>query len=97
MRASRSGPEPREGPTSEEKTIESEWKLLVSCEYGYQADFAEATLREAGIPVLVKGREAGIWGPGFAGPTSQGLSLWVPDAHFAEARALLEDGIELSD
>ena len=34
-------------------------------------------LEAAGIPVLVKGEEAGIWGPGFAGPTSQGITLLV--------------------
>ena len=57
---------------------ESEWAMLASYEYGHEVDFAEATLTEAGIPVLVKGREAGIRGPSFAGAPSQGLSVWVP-------------------
>ena len=68
---------------------ESVWSLLANYEFGYEADFAEATLAEAGIPALVKGREAGIWGPGFAGAPSQGLSIWVPMPHLIKARELL--------
>lgn len=76
---------------------DSDWILLAYYDFGYEADFAEATLTAAEIPVLVKGREAGIWGPGFAGPPSQGLSVWVPGACLDEARALLEPGPELPD
>lgn len=65
------------------------WTLVRSYEYGHEVDFAEATLAEAGIPVLVKGREAGIWGPGFAGASSQGLSVWVPAERLADARDIL--------
>jgi hypothetical protein len=73
---------------------DSNWVRLANYDFGYEADFAEAVLAEAGIPVLVKGREAGIWGPGFAGAPSQGLSLWVPKADLSEARALLEPSPE---
>ena len=38
-----------------------------------------------------------IWGPGFAGPTSQGLSLWVPKTHLEVARSLLEPEPDSSD
>lgn len=65
---------------------DSEWALLREYEFGYEVDLAEATLSEAGIPALVKGREAGIWGPGFVGPPSQGLSVWVPIDRLVEAR-----------
>jgi hypothetical protein len=75
---------------------ECEWVQLASYDFGYEADLTEATLKEAGIPVVVKGREAGIWGPGFAGPPSQGLSVWVPEDYLFDARALLdsEPGLE---
>jgi len=43
---------------------DSDWTRLANYDFGYEADYAEAALAEAGIPVLVKGREAGIWGPG---------------------------------
>ncbi len=69
----------------------SGWALLARYDFGYEVDFAEATLTAAGIPVLVKGREAGIWGPGFAGPPSQGLSVWVPEARLSDARGLVEE------
>jgi hypothetical protein len=75
-------------------TVDNAWKLVASFDFGYEVDFAEATLSGAGIPVVVKGREAGIWGPGFAGPSSQGLSVWVPADRIAEARELLEPGAE---
>lgn len=67
----------------------SDWTLVASYNYGHEVDFAEATLTEAGIPVLVKGREAGIWGPGFTGASSQGLSVWVPEDRLSDARGLL--------
>jgi hypothetical protein len=75
-------------------TEDNRWELLASFDYGYEVDFAEATLTAAGIPVVVKGREAGIWGPGFAGPSSQGLSLWVPGPRVGEARELLDPSAE---
>ena len=71
---------------------ETDWALLASFDFGYEADFAESAIAAAGIPVVVKGREAGIWGPGFAGPSSQGLSLWVPKTCLKEARELLDEG-----
>jgi hypothetical protein len=66
------------------------WALLARYEFGYEVDLAEATLSQAGIPTLVKGREAGIWGPGFAGPPSQGLSVWVPEGRLVEAREVID-------
>lgn len=71
-------------------TDPSDWSLVARYTHGYEVDFAESTLQEAGIPVVVRGREAGIWGPGFAGPTSQGLSIWVPEDRLDDARDLLE-------
>jgi hypothetical protein len=78
-------------------TVDNGWELLASFDFGYEVDFAEATLAGAGIPAVVKGREAGIWGPGFAGPSSQGLSVWVPADRIQEARELLAPGAEPDD
>lgn len=69
---------------------DTRWTLLARYEYGYEADLVEATLSEVAIPVLVKGREAGIWGPGFVGAPSQGLSVWVPESRLDEARDALD-------
>jgi hypothetical protein len=71
---------------------EKHWQQLASYDFGHEVDLVEATLSEAGIPVLVKGREPGIWGPGFAGAPSQGLSVWVPADRLADARLLIEEG-----
>jgi hypothetical protein len=70
----------------------TEWVLAGRYSAGFEIDLAMATLESAGIPVLVKGRESGIWGPGFAGPTSQGMTLWVPAGFADEAGALLAPG-----
>ena len=61
-------------------------------EYGaqYQVDLALPILEEAEIPYVVKGQEAGIWGPAFAGPTSRGIRILVPAERADEARDLLE-------
>ena len=58
----------------------------------YETELPRQQLEAADIPVLVKGVEAGIWGPGFAGPTSTGITLLVPEDRLDEARDLLERG-----
>lgn len=73
-------------------TEHDSWVPLSEYAAGYEVDLAVATLESAGIPALVKGRESGIWGPAFGGPTSQGMSVWVPAAHEEEARRLLAPG-----
>ncbi len=67
------------------------WIPIAEFGAGYQADLAEGILRGAGIPVLVHGPEIGIFGPGFAGPTSRGVTLLVPAERAEEARELLTD------
>lgn len=71
--------------------MDDKWIPIAEFGAAYQADLAEVILREAGIPVLVKGPEIGIFGPGFAGPTSRGVTLLVPATFEDEARELLED------
>lgn len=68
---------------------QSEWALLASFSHSYEAEFAALPIRDNGIPVLIKGLEVGIWGPGHAGPTTEGLSVWVPENRLEEARELL--------
>ena len=67
-----------------------EWTAIASYGAQYETEIPVRQLEGAGIPVLVKGGEAGIWGPGFPGPTSQGLTLMVPADRAEEARELLE-------
>lgn len=56
----------------------------------YLAELPIQSLQGAGIPVVVKGEEAGIWGPAFAGPTSRGVEIQVPRAAEEDAREILE-------
>ena len=42
------------------------WELLKEYYAGYEADLAISFLESAEIPVLRKGPETGIFGPGFA-------------------------------
>ena len=67
-----------------------DWQRLTTYAARYEVDIPVQQLEHAGIPVIVKGEEAGIWGPAFPGPTSQGITVLVPSERLDEARDLLE-------
>jgi hypothetical protein len=70
------------------------WVALA--EYGsrLEADFVNGILEEAGIPVLVKGPITGVFGPGFAGATAEGVTLFVPKDRLEDARDLISNSPE---
>jgi hypothetical protein len=68
---------------------ESEWVLLKDYGTQFEADLDIATLSTADIPVIVRGAEVGIFGPGFAGGTSRGIHVYVPEWMLDDARDLL--------
>jgi hypothetical protein len=68
-----------------------EWAQLAEYASGFEADIVRAQLESAEIPVIAKGPEIGIFGPGFSGPTSRGVRLFVPEERLEEARELLEE------
>lgn len=68
---------------------EVRWVVVATFAARYLAEVPIQTLEGAGIPVLVKGEEPGIWGPAYAGPTSQGMALLVPEPAREEALELL--------
>ncbi len=80
---------------------EVRWTTVATFAARYLAEIPIQTLEGAGIPVLVKGEEPGIWGPAFAGPTSQGVSILVPGPAREEALEILEglteDGADLTE
>lgn len=55
----------------------------------FQAELDQQMLEQAGIPVMLKGPITGAFGPGFSGPTSQGVTLLVPDDRSDAAVELL--------
>ena len=66
---------------------------MVVATYGFvfEAEFAAATLEEAGIPARVSGPHTGIFGPGFQGYSLHGVELLVPWHRAGDAAALLRD------
>lgn len=77
---------------------EVRWVVVATFAARYLAEVPIQSLEGAGIPVLVKGEEPGIWGPAYAGPTSQGMAILVPEPAREEALEILgELGIEDDD
>jgi hypothetical protein len=76
---------------------EVRWVPVAEFGAGYEADIVEGLLRGAGIPVLVHGPEIGIFGPGFAGPTSRGVTLLVPAEQVERARSIIADHEPVED
>ena len=65
------------------------WQTLRNYPNRVEAEFDQERLQQAGIPVLLQGPEAGIFGGGFSGASPFGVELSVPDNRVEEARALI--------
>ncbi|MEJ2540885.1 MAG: hypothetical protein P8188_13090 [Gemmatimonadota bacterium] len=77
---------------------EVRWTPVATFAARYLAEIPIQSLEGAGIPVLVKGEEPGIWGPAYAGPTSQGVTVLVPGPAQQEALEILgELGLEAQE
>lgn len=65
---------------------------VVVAEFGavLEADFAAATLEEAGIPARVTGAHLGIFGAGYQGYSMFGVRVMVPWHREDDARNVLE-------
>lgn len=74
------------------------WVKIANYSAGYEADLAIAVLDAAGIPALRRGNDiVGLFGPGFEGPTTRGVDVFVPAAVAADAREVLNAGEEDED
>lgn len=67
----------------------SDWAFLKRYAARIEADLQIGLLEDAGIPVLVRGPETGIFGPGFSGATTAGVTVFVPAERVDEAREVL--------
>lgn len=68
----------------------TEWRAVATYASGFEADFAIAQLEAAEIPAVRNNNDTvGIFGPGFQGATSRGVTVLVPAAALADARATL--------
>ena len=68
---------------------ESEWAKLKDYASRLEADLDIATLATENVPTIVRGPEVGIFGPGFSGSTSLGVSLFVPKQMLEFAQELI--------
>jgi hypothetical protein len=67
----------------------TEWESVGLFSTGLAADIAQQSLEEAGIPVLLKGDRAGIFGAAFQGAFAGGVEILVPTIALAHAREVL--------
>lgn len=72
----------REGPP---------WVPVATYGSVWEAEFAAATLTEAGIPARVVGEHVGLFGAGYQGPALHGARVIVPWHRETDARTLLDD------
>ena len=70
------------------------WEAVVTYTTTFEADVARAALEQAGIPVLVKGADVGMFGGAFSGPTAHGVTLYVPSDRLEEAADIVPPAIE---
>jgi Putative prokaryotic signal transducing protein len=67
-----------------------DWRVLTTYASGFEADFAMALLEAAEIPAWRDNNDTvGIFGPGFQGATSHGVTIRVPADALDEARAVV--------
>ena len=74
---------------------ESEWRVLATYTSGFEADLAVAQLETARIPAIRDSHDSvGIFGPGYQGATSRGVTVRVPATLLEQARmsVTLDDG-----
>jgi hypothetical protein len=74
-----------------------DWVKLIEYRTRLEADIYVELLEASEIPVVVRGTETGIFGPGFASPTLSGISLHVPRSQLENAREVIEPGEELPE
>ncbi|MES2305787.1 MAG: DUF2007 domain-containing protein [Gemmatimonadota bacterium] len=69
---------------------ESAWTNIVTYGTRIEADIARATLEGAGVQVILRGDQAGIFGAGFAGWAPGGATIAVPNPDASRALELLD-------
>jgi len=65
------------------------WVTVATYGAVFEAEFAAATLQEAGIPARTTGAHVGIFGIGYQGPSHHGVEVQVPQQRADDAADLL--------
>lgn len=68
----------------------AEWMAIGNFNTAFEADMARQVLEAEGIPVLTKSDAPGIFGAGFQGVVTGGVTLHVPSPEFDRAQTLLD-------
>lgn len=76
----------------------SDWVIVARYSSRTEAELFSAILEREGIPVVTRGSDVGIFGPGFSGATALGVQLLVHSQDVDRAQELLgaEDDAEES-
>ncbi len=74
--------------------MSSQWVVVGEYSSLLESSLGTGALESNDIPFLVKGPPAGIFGPGFSGPTAAGVQILVPDDRATEAQTILTDLLE---
>lgn len=69
---------------------DARWVTLTEVAAGFEADLLREELEAEGIPVLLRGLKAGIYGGGFQGAIIGGVEVQVPSPELERAREILE-------
>ena len=72
-------------------TSDARFVPLANFPNGFAADLVRQRLEDEGIPVLTKALQGGIFGPGFLGSVTGGVTLLVPSPEHERAKALMEE------
>lgn len=67
---------------------EPEWVMLMSCSSGLEAEMVVSQLEQAGILAWARTDSHGLFGPGFLGPSPQGVGVMVPAQAMEAAREI---------
>jgi hypothetical protein len=69
---------------------DSAWRVVATFASGFEADLAIALLDAAEIPAIRDNNDSvGIFGPGFQGASSRGVTVRVPADALEDAREIL--------
>lgn len=75
---------------SNEHEEQAQWVPIGNFNTAFEADMVRQSLEAEGIPVLTKSDAPGIFGAGFQGSVTGGVTLHVPSPEFDRAQALLD-------
>jgi len=75
---------------SSEHEEQAQWMVIGNFNTAFEAEMVRQSLEAEGIPVLTKSDAPGIFGAGFQGVVTGGVTLHVPSPEFERAQALLD-------